>query len=278
MYDARFNGREHMGPIDSRAAANDVFGMRHESEQILSFRDLFRTMWRRLWIIMLVLLVLVGLSVGYSYSQTPIYLASATILIGQVPVADQASEAGNDLQDLQWFMPTLAAAANTRPVAEDVVQRLDMSVSPEYVQGSTGVEQIPDTQLLVVSFRDPSPERAQLIANTVGDAISERLPELGTNGSGAITATVWEQAALPYSPVSPDLMRNVLVALVLGLILGIGLAFLVDYLDDRWRSVNEVEQLSMVPTFGVVPEFGARRQKRDRRSRWQDPPGSHLQK
>lgn len=267
-----------MGPIDSRAAANDVFGMRHESEQILSFRDLFRTMWRRLWIVMLVLLVLVGLSVGYSYSQTPIYQASATILIGQVPVADQASEAGNDLQDLQWFMPTLAAAANTRPVAEDVVQRLDMSVPPEYVQGSTGVEQIPDTQLLVVSFRDPSPERAQLIANTVGDAISERLPELGTNGSGAITATVWEQAALPYSPVSPDLMRNVLVALVLGLILGIGLAFLVDYLDDRWRSVNEVEQLSMVPTFGVVPEFGARRQKRDRRSRRQDPPGSHLQK
>jgi capsular polysaccharide biosynthesis protein len=277
LYDARFNGGEHASPRDSRVAANGVFGVRREDEQILSFGDLLRTMWRRLWIILLVPLVLVGLSVGYTSSQTPIYQASATMLIGQESVDNPASEAGNELQDLQWFMPTLAAAANTRPVAEDVVQRLGLSVPPEYVQGSMGVEQIPDTQLLVVSFRDPSPERAQLIANTIGDALSERLPELGPNSSGSITATVWEQAALPYSPVSPDLMRNVLVALALGLMLGIGLAFLVDYLDDRWRSVNEVEQFSRVPTFGVVPEFGARRKKRDRLTRRQDPPGSHLQ-
>jgi capsular polysaccharide biosynthesis protein len=274
LYNARFNGREHTGPMDPRVAARDVFEARHEEEQILSFGDLLRTMWRRLWVILLVPLVLVGLSVGYGLSQTPIYQTSATILIGQEPVVDPASDAANDLQDLQWFMPTLAAAANSRPVAEDAAQRLGLSVSPEYVQGSMGVEQIPETQLLVVSFRDPSPERAQMIANTIGDAVSERLPELGPNGSGSITATVWEQAPLPYSPVSPDLMRNVLVALALGLMLGIGLAFLVDHLDNRWRSINEVEQVSGVPAFGAVPELAARRNKSDRRSRLQNSSGS----
>lgn len=277
MYNARFNGRGHTGPIDSRLDPNTSFGVRHEDEQILSFGDLVRTMWRRLWIILLVPLVLVGLSVGYTVSQTPIYQASAKILIGQEPVDGAAGEAGSDLQDLQWLMPTLATAANTRPVAEDVVQRLDLSVPPEYLQGSMGVEQIPDTQFLVVSFQDPSPERAQLVANAMGDAVSERLPELGPNGSGSITATVWEQAALPYSPVSPDLMRNLLLALAIGLMLGVGLAFLVNYLDDRWRSVNEVEQLSRVPTFAVVPKFEAHREKRDRRFRWQDLSGSNPQ-
>ena len=261
-----------MSPADSRAAANDVFGVRHENEQILSFGDLFRIMWRRLWIILLVPLVLVGLSVGYTSSQTPIYRASATILIGQEPVVDPASDASNDLQDLQWFMPTLAAAANTRPVAEDVVQRLGLSVPPEYVQGSMQVEQIPDTQFLEVSFLDPSPARAQLMANTIGDAVSERLPELGPNGSSSLSATVWEQATLPYSPVSPDLMRNILVALALGVMLGIGLAFLVEYLDDRWRSIDELEQLSGVPAFGVVPELKGRRKNSDRRSLRQNPP------
>jgi capsular polysaccharide biosynthesis protein len=276
LYNAQFNGRSHASPADSRIAANDVFGVRREDEQILSFGDLLRIMWRRLWIILLVPLVLVGLSVGYSSSQTPIYQASATVLIGQEPVADPASDAGNELQDLQWFMPTLATAASSRPVAEDVVQRLDLSVPPEYVQNRMQVEQIPDTQFLAVSFQDLSPERAQLMANTIGDAVSQRLPELGPNDSGTLTATVWEQAALPDSPVSPDVMRNVLVALALGLMLGIGLAFLVEYLDDRWRSINEVEQLSGVPTFGVVPQLTGRRKKRDRRSQRQDPPEPDL--
>jgi hypothetical protein len=60
--------------------------------------------------------------------------------------------------------------------------------------------------------------------------VSERLPELGLNRSGFITATVWEQAAILSSPVSPHLKRNVLFTLAMGLMLGVGLAFLVDYL------------------------------------------------
>jgi capsular polysaccharide biosynthesis protein len=37
--------------------------------------------------------------------------------------------------------------------------------------------------------------------------------------------------------------------------LGIGLAFLMEYLDDTWRSPEEVERVSGVPTFATVPEF-----------------------
>lgn len=276
MHTARFSSNGHTRPIDSGHNLSGVFGAR-EDEQVLSFGDLIRTIWRRLWIIVLVPLLLVGLSMGYTVMQTPIYQTSTKILIGQAPAGNPVGDAGRELQDLQWLMPTLAAAANTRPVAEDVIQRLDLSVSPEYVQGGMGVEQIPDTQFLVVSFRDSSPERAQLIANSIGDAVSERLPELGPNGSDSITATVWEQATLPASPSSPDLMRNVLVALALGLMLGVGLAFLVNYLDDRWRSVDEVEQLTKVPTFGVVPALRPRSSKTEYRPLRQDPSRIHPQ-
>lgn len=55
--------------------------------------------------------------------------------------------------------------------------------------------------------------------------------------------------------MSPDPVRNGALALVLGLMLGVGLAFLLEYLDDSWRSPEEVEQVSGVPTFGVIPEF-----------------------
>jgi capsular polysaccharide biosynthesis protein len=61
-------------------------------------------------------------------------------------------------------------------------------------------------------------------------------------------------------------MRDGFLALVLGGMLGAGLAFLLEYLDDRWRSPEEAEQVSGVPTLGQIPRFevseGKRRAKK----------------
>ena len=74
-------------------------------------------------------------------------------------------------------------------------------------------------------------------------------------GANAITATVWEPATLPGTPISPDPIRNSIIALVLGSILGVVLAFLLEYVSDSWNSRDEVEEVSGVPTLGVVPKF-----------------------
>jgi capsular polysaccharide biosynthesis protein len=95
----------------------------------------------------------------------------------------------------------------------------------------------------------------------VGDVYANRLSELSPTTS-AITATVWEQAAIQEDPVSPDPVRNGLLALVAGLILGVGLAFLLDYFDDSWRSPEELELISGVPTFGMVPQVNVPKSKK----------------
>jgi capsular polysaccharide biosynthesis protein len=50
-------------------------------------------------------------------------------------------------------------------------------------------------------------------------------------------------------------VRNGLLTLAFGLLLGVVLALFLEYLDDSWRSPEEVEQISGVPTYGVIPEF-----------------------
>ncbi len=55
--------------------------------------------------------------------------------------------------------------------------------------------------------------------------------------------------------MSPNPVRNGLLALAIGLMFGVGLAFLLEYLDDSWQSPEEVEQVSGVPTFGIISEF-----------------------
>jgi len=58
---------------------------------------------------------------------------------------------------------------------------------------------------------------------------------------------------VPESPVSPRPVRNGVLAFFLGSILGLGLAFLVDYLDDTVESREEVVRLYEVPVLGEIP-------------------------
>ncbi len=204
-------------PRSARAA--DMHG-----EIVLPVSDLFSTVSRWFWLILLTALGCAALALGYSLMQAPTYQASVMILVGQEGgiTADPAQ-----VSNLQALTATLSEAVETRTVAEGAVERLDLRVSPEDVLESTNAEPIEETQFIKVSYTASTPERAQEVANAIGEEFSEQVSEVSPEVS-AITATVWEPAATPEVPVNPDPLRDSLLALVLGGVLGIGLAFLLD--------------------------------------------------
>jgi capsular polysaccharide biosynthesis protein len=204
--------------------------------------------------IVLVAAVTAGSALGFSLLQTPTYEASVLILVGQKTTDDTIFGAA-DVSGLQELAVTVAQAVPTTPIAETVVKRLNLQEeSAKEVLNNISAEQDPGTMFVNVSYKDSNPERAQLIANTIGQVLSEKISEVSV-GANAITATVWEPATLPETPISPDPIRNVIIALVLGSLLGVVLAFLLEYVSDSWNSRDEVEEVSGVPTLGVVPKF-----------------------
>lgn len=218
--------------------------------------NLLQVLVRRLWVIVLTATVLAGSAVGFSLTQTPTYESSTKILIGQVSTGETGENLSRgDVQDLQELVPTMAEAVTTRPVAQAVVEQLRMpEESAGALLGNLSAQQDPGTMFIDVSYRDTDPRRTQLVANAVGQVFSEQVSDVSLNANGA-AATVWEQATLPQSPVSPDPVRNGILALALGILLGVGLAFLLEYLDDRWNSPEETERVSGVPTLGAIPKF-----------------------
>jgi capsular polysaccharide biosynthesis protein len=207
-----------------------------------------------MWTIVVVAAATVGSALGFSLLQTPTYEASVMILVGQETTGNTNLGAA-DVTELQELALTVAKAVPTTPVAETVVERLGLQEeSASGVLNRISAEADPGTMFVNVSYKDSDPERAQLIANTIGKVLSEKISEVSV-GANAITATVWEPATLPETPVSPDPIRNVIIALVLGSLLGLVLAFLLEYVSDSWNSRNEVEEVSGVPTLGVVPKF-----------------------
>ncbi len=234
-----------------------------EGEYIDPLGDLLRVVWKRMWVVLLVAVVLTSAVVGVSLGQTPMYEASIKILVGQKQGSDVPGALGSDVQGLQQLAQTMADLISTRPVAEAVIRQLDLRMSAEAFLENLSVEQVPNTQSIQVFYKDPNPTQAKDIANAIGATFSDRISEVSPSAN-AITATVWESAGLPDSPVSPKPMLYGLLGLMLGLILGVGLAFLLEYLDDSWRSPEEVEQISGVPTFGIIPNFEASTSKKVR--------------
>ena len=86
------------------------------------------------------------------------------------------------------------------------------------------------------------------------DGLLQRLKEVGVEaGVGTNNVTVVDSALTPGSPFKPNLAFNLQVAAALALLLGVGLAFFLDYLDDTMQQPEEMERISHLPVLGVIP-------------------------
>jgi capsular polysaccharide biosynthesis protein len=223
-------------------------------ESMYSPQRTLQILRQRVWTIVLVAVVTAGSALGFSLLQTPTYEASVLILVGQ-DVTGEWNPSAADVTDLQELAQTVAKAVPTTPIAGTVVERLDLQEgSAGEVIENVSAEPDPGTMFVNVSYRDSDPERAQLIANTIGKVLSEKITVVSV-GANAITARVWEPATLPETPTSPNPIRDGIIALVLGGLLGVVLAFLLEYASGNWNSRDEVEEVFGVPTLGVVPKF-----------------------
>jgi capsular exopolysaccharide synthesis family protein len=91
----------------------------------------------------------------------------------------------------------------------------------------------------------------------------QRMKEAGISaGIMASNIQVVDQAELPTRPHKPNKQLNLLLAVVVGLFLGVGLAFFFEYLDNTVKTPEDVEQLIRLPSFGMVPEISYERKKR----------------
>ena len=87
------------------------------------------------------------------------------------------------------------------------------------------------------------------------DGLLQRFKEVGVAaGVGTNNISVVDEAKAPRWPYKPNLRMNALLALVLGLLGGVGLAFLFEHLDDTFRRPEELEKLLGLPVLGVIPK------------------------
>ena len=77
-------------------------------------------------------------------------------------------------------------------------------------------------------------------------------------GDAGSEVNIENYSRVPRAPVGPARLRNVMIAFVLSLVAGIGLAFLLDFLDDTVKSLDDVDRYIHLPALAMIPAGGHR--------------------
>jgi capsular exopolysaccharide synthesis family protein len=216
--------------------------------EVLRYARFLRRWW---WLLAVGLLLGGASSYVASHLLTPIYRASATVLVNQTQVP--GTIAYNDILTSERLTKTYRELIKKRPVLDTVIDELALPFGPEELAGMIDVEVVGDTQLLRVSAESSDPEQARLIADAAASAFIVENARNQFSRPGSVS--VVEAATTPGSPVRPSVLLNTILGALAGLILAGGLAALLEYLDDTVKSPEEVEAAAGLTTLGGVARF-----------------------
>lgn len=201
------------------------------------------------------LAVVVG-AVAVTLVTTPLYQASTRLFVSTTTGGATAADLyqGNRLSQDRVLSYTQLITGES--LARRTVDKLDLDMTAGELRANVKATAKANTVLIDVSVKDPSPVQARDIANALSDEFVVMVRELETpeDGSRPYARVVVEQRATVLAkPVSPNVLRNILTGLGLGLILGIGLALLRDLLDNTVKDRHTVEDITGVGLVGTIP-------------------------
>jgi tyrosine-protein kinase len=227
-----------------------------------NFIRLLRDQWK---LIIVVAAVAAGASALLTMRTTPLYASSVSFYVSaQTNNSDPISAYQGDLlsqQEVQSFAELLHGPMLVQAVITD----LGLRAAPGAIASEISTRPVPQTVLLTATVTDPSPRRAWLIAGSIGIQFTRMVANLEQPPGGGTPPVSVEVVAAPQlsaKPVSPDPVRNIIIGLGLGLLVGIALAAAVRSLDSTIKSADELGALTDgKPVLGAIPYDPAVKQR-----------------
>ena len=212
----------------------------------MSGQEVLQSVWRMKRLIIVIILVFVGVSAGVTTILPKIYQATATIRIVLPP--KQSTDTFSQVQTSQTLALTYAELFKSPNGFRAAVDRERLSISPGELAGATTVSYVEGTDLIQVQVENSDPREASSLANLLANTfIEENPPEAGEK------LVLVDPAPRPEVPVRPSMLLNSVLGLLLGAVMGVGIALLLGYFRDYVFSPEAVEELVGAPILGLLP-------------------------
>ena len=217
-------------------------------EETISLGELFSILKRSKWLIvsLAIIAALIAFLVS-SFVISPTYEASTQVLVAP-------KETQNNTIDSSQVQSSVALVNTYRVIIQSpaILEAVQQNVigAPENISNLITVNSEQNSQVINIKVQHTNPVLATDIANEISTVFAEEVRELM---SGVDNVKVLSDASVPMTPIKPNILLNTAIATVLGLMIGVAIAFLKVVLDRRIKTEQDVENILALPVLGSIP-------------------------
>ncbi|WP_330501364.1 Wzz/FepE/Etk N-terminal domain-containing protein [Peribacillus frigoritolerans] len=221
-------------------------------EETISIKDIFKTLKKRWKLIMLLTLIAALISGSISYFLlTPVYQSSTQILVNQKQSENQLDS--TQIRSNIDMINTYSVIIKSPAILEKVIDELELDQSVDQLSQKITINSQENSQVFSLTVQDSNPAKAVEIANTVSSIFQKEIKDIMKVDNVSILAKA-EVKENP-TPVKPNPLLNIAIAVVVGLMAGIGLAFLLEYLDNTIKDEDDIDRLLDLPLLGSIQKI-----------------------
>ena len=236
-----------------------------KEEMEIDLGALLREALRRWWVFLitavicglLALIVTVALITPQYESQAMLYILSKTTSVTSFADFQISTELTADFEVI----------ATSKPVIDGALERIKkeegITLTRENIEGMLTVTNAADTRILVITATDPDPSVACIVANAVAAETADQMAYIMKSDP----PTTVEEAEVAEEPVSPSLMRNTALGVLIGILL-VAVYVTIQYIrNDNIKNQEEVQRYLGLNTLAVIPARKGRRHTAGKRKK-----------
>lgn len=221
------------------------------TEYEIDLRDIFNVIkkrWLMIFGITTTSVIIAGIISFFILS--PVYESSSTLLVSYKQ-NQESIMTYNDLTMSQKLVNTYSEIIKSRSIAEAVIKKLDLDLTAEELSKKITVSKVNDTEIIRIKVSDTNPETATLLTNTIADVFKKEIKNIMEIDNVSTIDT----AQVPQSPVKPNKTMNMAIAGVFGVMVSVGLSFILEFLDRTLKIPTDVERQLGLPLIGAIPDI-----------------------
>lgn len=214
----------------------------------INIGELIVVVLKKWWIILLSGIVMAFLFlIGTKILVTPTYQSTTRIFV--LSQQDGNYLTSTDIQLSSYLTKDYAELIKSRTVAERVIERLELNMSPDSLMSQVFVQNKADTRIVTIGVKNPNPELAQKLANVIREVSATQIVEV----MGVQAVNVVDEANLPTGPSSPNLRKQTFLGGSWGCLLAIAIILLRYLMDDTIKNDEDVERYLNLNVLASIP-------------------------
>jgi capsular polysaccharide biosynthesis protein len=218
-------------------------------EKEIKIQDIFKILKSK-WPIIVGAAITIATFIGLMsfFLIKPVYQANTKVFIGKEDSYHTAYD-NSDVIMYQNLLKTYSELMKTNDLIRNAIHNENLDITPSEVSRTLKITPMQDTQILQISYQNNDNILAKEVLVAVVDEFMKESKELIQNG----TVIVIESAVLPEYPVSPNKGKNIALAFLGGLMIGIAIVLLREYIDDTLKTKEQTEKEMEIAVIGMIP-------------------------